>query len=270
MLLGKSIDRLQGGAECEHQAARAVFTTLGEPGSVATAWYQIGMVHRHARQFDQAEHAYRQSLALEVQQRHRAGEAKTLNELGTLYDDMGRLEEAATFYRQAADILTTLGNLINEGYVHNNLANTLLKLQRYDDARRAVQHAIACYEPFGHVAKPWTAWGILHDLEQAIGNSQAAIAAWQHAMQCYLAYRRNGGESQDPVAELCVHIADAIRQGDTTEVTQALNQLAAAADPPPWLQVLLLTLHAILHGDRNPALVNDPALSQRPPAKPEA
>jgi len=243
-----------------YQAARDLFTTLGEPGSVAVAWHQIGMVHRHARQFDQAEHAYRQALALRVQQQLRAEEASTLDELGILYATMGRLEEAVTFSRQAGDIHTTQSGLINEGRSRNNLANILLKLRRYDDARCELQRAIACDEPFGHVAEPWTTWAILHNLEQATGNPQAAIAAWQHAVQRYLAYRRDGGESQDPVAELCARIADALRQGDTTAVTQRLTQLSAAADTPPRLQALLPRLHAILHGDRNPALADDPVL----------
>jgi hypothetical protein len=55
-------------------------------------------------------------------------------------------------------------------------------------------------------------------------------------------------------------IADALRQGNTAAVTQALTQLSAAADTPPWLQVMLPKLHAILHGNRNPALTDDPVL----------
>jgi tetratricopeptide (TPR) repeat protein len=243
-----------------HQAARDLFTTLGEPGSVANNWHQIGMIHTDARRFDQAEHAYRQSLALKVQQQHRAEEAHTLQELGVLYTDMGRLEEAVIFYRQATDIYTTLGDLISEGRSRNNLAYTLLQLQRYDDARRELQRAIECKEPFGHAATPWTTWGIRHDLEQITGNPQAATAAWKHAVQCYLAYRHDGGESQAFMARLCALIADALRQGDTTEVTQLLAQLAANVDTPPRLQALLPKLHAILYGDRNPALADDPAL----------
>jgi hypothetical protein len=41
------------------EALPAILVGLGEPGSVAIIWYPIGMVHRAARQFDQAEHAYR-------------------------------------------------------------------------------------------------------------------------------------------------------------------------------------------------------------------
>ena len=55
-------------------------------------------------------------------------------------------------------------------------------------------------------------------------------------------------------------IAHAIRQGDTTEVTQFFAQLAAAADTPARIKAILPQLHAILHGDRAPALTADPAL----------
>ena len=65
-----------------------MFESLGEPGSVATVWHQIGMVHRRDRQFEQAEQAYRQSLAIEVQLKNLAGEAGSLTELGILYNDM--------------------------------------------------------------------------------------------------------------------------------------------------------------------------------------
>ena len=190
-----------------HVEARETFETLGEPGSVAVAWHQIGMVHRHAGQFEQAERAYRQSLAIEVQQKDRAGEAGSLHELGNLYDRMGRLEEAVTFYRQAANIDVTLRNLIGEGRARNNLADTLIKLHRYDEARQELHRAIECDRPFGHAAEPWTTWTLLHDLEQATGNTHAAADAWQQAVQSYLAYRRDGGESQEPSARLCARIA---------------------------------------------------------------
>ena len=76
-----------------------------------------------------------------------------------------------------------------------------MTLQRYDDARQALQRAIECRKLFGHAAQLWTTWALLHKLEQApTGNAPAAADAWQQAVQCYLAYRRAGGESQAPGA----------------------------------------------------------------------
>jgi tetratricopeptide (TPR) repeat protein len=244
-----------------YQEALRLFDALGEPGSVAALWHQIGMVYRHAQQFEQAERAYLQALAIRVQQQDRSHEASDLHELGTLYVAMERLEEAVAFYRQAADLFVTLGDLIHEGAVRNNLAATLMTLQRYNDTRQELQRALECKRPFGHATEIWKTWSLLHDLEQAAGNAPAAADAWQQAVKCYLAYRRAGGESQEPSAQLCTLIAHAIRQRDTTEATQFLAQATAAADTPAWLKAMLPKLHAILHGGRDSALAADPALA---------
>ena len=73
-------------------------------------------------------------------------------------------------------------------------------------------------------------------------------------MASYLAYRRAGGESQANTAPLYALVAQAIRQGTTTE---AAAQLAENAAP----DALLDNLQATLRGDRAPALAADPALS---------
>jgi len=243
--------------------ARTLFQALDEPRNVASIWHQIGIVHRQKGNLEQAEHASRQSLALEVQYHNLVGEANSLLELGNLYDDIGCLEEAETFSRQAAAKFASLHDLLGEGRAHNNLAATLIKLKHYDDARCELHRALECNKPFGHNAEPWKTWSLLHILEQAAGNSQAAADSWQQAVQCYLAYRRAGGESQEPGAQLCVRIARDISQGDTTEATQFLAQAAAAADTPVWLKAMLPKLRTILHGYRDPALAADPALDYR-------
>ena len=174
--------------------AKEIFERLDEPGHVAIAWRQTAMVHRIAGQFEQAEQACRQSLKLSVQQQDAAGEADTLLELGNLADAMGRLAEAVNWYRQAAEVYVRLGDQMSEGFVRSNLAHTLIKLQRYDEARGEVRRAIECGQPFGHSAEPWKAWMILHNLEQATGHPFAAIKARLRAMWCYRSYRRAGGQ----------------------------------------------------------------------------
>jgi tetratricopeptide (TPR) repeat protein len=86
--------------------------------------------------------------------------------LGILYDRMGRMEEAATFYRQSAENYTRSENQAREGQARHNLARTLIRLRRYDDARQELQRAIECKEPYGHAAEPWKTWANLEDLER--------------------------------------------------------------------------------------------------------
>jgi len=219
----------------------------------------MGIAHREAGQYEQAEGAYRRALAMWVQQKDRAHEADSLNELGNLYDKMGRLEEAVTFYWQAADIYDGLGNLIREGTARNNAARTLIKLKRYDEARPELRRAIECMKPYGHAAEPWKTWNILYDLEQATGNPQAAAQARQQAIQSYLAYRRAGGVSQNSAARLYSLVTQAIQQGNKTEAKQLLAQYLGA-DAAPRAKALIPKLQAILNGDRRTDLADDPDL----------
>src|SRR6185436_12288890 len=201
-----------------------------------------------------------QSLAIKVRENDLAGQADTLNHLGNLYDSIGRLEEAATFYRQAAEVYVRFGDLAKEGRVRNSLADALIKLRRYDETRRELQRAIECKKPYGHAAEPWTTWSILEDLERATGRADAAQAARQQAIETYVAYRRAGGVSQSPVAQLYALVAQAIQQSDEAEAAQQLNQLLGRPDTPPFGKALIRQLQRILAGDRDPALVADPEL----------
>jgi tetratricopeptide (TPR) repeat protein len=242
-----------------YDEARSIFESLGEPETVATVLHQIGVLHRMAGAFKQAEYAYRQSLAINVQQRHLAGEAASIGELGVLYSLWKRLEEAVKCFRQAADIYVRLEDQNHEGAVRGNLASTLIRMQQYDEARHELLRAIECNEPYGHAAEPWKTWDILRDLEQACGNSGAAAQARQRAVESYLAYRRAGGQSMTGSAEVCAMAAEAMAKGDIAELEQQLT-LLSGADVPPSAKALISKLQAILHGDRNPALADDPDL----------
>jgi hypothetical protein len=247
-------DALQG-----YQQARALFQQLDEPGAVAEMWHGVGMIHKQQRDFAQAEQAYRQSLSIKSQQGNKAGEASSLNELGNLYDDWNRPEQAVSFYRQAADIAVAIGDKFKEGTRRSNIANTLIKLQRYDEARPELLRAIECKQAFGHAALPWTTWQILHNLEQASGNPQAAREARQQALAAFLAYRRDGGENHESSGQLCRMILQAIQSGETEEIGQGLEQLADAPDMAEQ-KPLIEKLQAIISGERDLALAEDEGL----------
>lgn len=239
--------------------AQSIFESLGEQKSVATAWHQIGIVYRKDDQFEEAEWAYRQALAISVKQNDLAGEARSLNELGTLYDSWDRLEEAVKCHRRATQIAVKLDDQSKEGLSRSRLADTLIKLERYDEARREVMRAIECVKPYGYAAEPWQIWAILQNLEQVTDNPQAAAQARQQAFNSYLAYRHNRGQSSTTVAQFCDLAAQVIPLGKIAQVEQLLAEYSEK-DAPPSFKLLLSKLQAVLHGDRNPALVDDPNL----------
>ena len=174
-------------------------------------------------------------------------------------DELG-LDEAAAFYRQAADIRVELKDVFREGGNRNNLAHILIKLRRYDEARSELHRAIQCDKPFGHAASPWTAWQLMHELERAAGNLPAAAEARQEAISLFLAYRRAGGENQSGGGRQCAIVAEAIAQRETEAAEQLLAPLADHPEAPASLKVLTTKLLAILDGERDPVLADDPNL----------
>jgi tetratricopeptide (TPR) repeat protein len=237
------------------------FNALGEPLQIASVWQLIGMVHEMTNQFESAEQAYRQSLAIRVQENNLVDQASTLSQLGNLYVRMGRLEEAVTFYRQAAEVDIRLGNLKGEGRDRNNLAGALSGLRRYDEARQESQRAIECLRPYGHAAELWKTWSILENLEHATNHTEAAQTARHQAIETYLTYRRAGGVSQHVYGQIFALIAQAVQDNDENEACQALDQLVTQPDTPTPVKELIPRLQSILGGDRNPALGTDPELN---------
>jgi tetratricopeptide (TPR) repeat protein len=244
-----------------YQQARDTFSRLNEPGSVATVWHQIGLVHQAAGQPEAAEEAYNQSLAIEVRLGNQDGQASTLGQLGNLYNDvLERPEEAVAFYQRAVEIYGAIGDTSGEGYQWNNLADSLSKLQRLDEARQAIRRAIECKAPFGHAASPWTSWYILAAIETAAGNSAAAADARHQAIGAFLAYRRDGGENQSGSGRLALAVRQALASDDPAEATSLLQQLAA--DPQAASLLPFLTaLQTIAAGSRDRSLAEDPGLS---------
>ncbi|MCP4429171.1 MAG: tetratricopeptide repeat protein, partial [Chloroflexi bacterium] len=210
-----------------YEEARDIFEQQNEPATVATAWHQMGIALQDAGQYDEAERAYRRSLEIKTQHNNRAGQASSLGQLGNLYNDnLNRPEEAVTFYRQAADIFVELGDLRSEGTVRNNIADTLRKLKRYDEARPEIMRAIECDRQFGHAAEPWKSFDILQQIETAVGNQSAARSAWAQARDAYLAYRRQGGYAQQGNGKLVEYIVGLIAEQKVDELQQLFNEIA--------------------------------------------
>ncbi|MCX6583572.1 MAG: tetratricopeptide repeat protein [Candidatus Aminicenantes bacterium] len=234
-----------------------IFINLNEPASVAALLHQIGMAHQQTGQWQKAEQAYRQALAIGVQQHDSIGEERSLLQLGTLYDNMGRLEEAVIFYRQAADKTIEMKYLEKEGLIRSNLANTLIRLKRNEEARTEIIRAIECRKNYGPAAQLWVSYNILCDLERAEGNLQKAQEAREKATELFLAYRRDGGENYSGTGRLCLAVGQALKANQTTEMAAVLEELLNDPEIDDFMRALIPKLQAILAGSRDPELANN-------------
>ena len=213
---------------------------------------------RHAGHPEAAEDAYRKSLAIDVRLGDVAGQASTLLELGNLYkDDLRRYEEAAALYRQAANKRVETRDLAEEAKARSGIALAFQELRRLDEARQEIKKAIECGDTFGHTVAPWKFWAILADIETDAGNATAASEAKRHAIACYIAYRRDGGENYDTVGRIALAVTQSLLRGDRADAASLLQQLAAHPEVD-GLRSFIQALQAIVAGSRDRALADAP------------
>ena len=200
--------------------------------SVAVSWHQTGMVYQKAGQPEAAEDAYRKSLAIKVRLGNVAGQASTLGQLGSLYDDvLGRPEEAAAFYRQAADKYVEIRDAANEGTREEQSRNALCaNSAAWTKRGRKSAGRSNAKRRFGHAAEPWKSWSILADIETDAGNPAAAAEAKGKAIACYLAYRRDGGENHDAAGRISLAVTQSLLAGDPAQAASLLQQLSPDPD----------------------------------------
>ncbi len=248
-------------AKQAYEEARERFTKMEDTDAVAIYCHQVGMVHQKMGQPEAAEDAYRQSLVIHVRLGNVAGQARTLGQLGNLYDDeLSRTEEAISFYRLAADKYVEISDKAKEGVTRNNLADSLRKLHRLTEARQESLRAIECDAQFGHASEPWKTWANLANIESDDGNPTAAAEARAMAVSCYLACRRDGGENHDPDARIALAVMQALQAGDNTTAAGLLQPLAANPELPSNARTFIQALQAIVAGSRDPKLAQAPGL----------
>lgn len=244
-----------------HLKAKQIFEDLNEPASVAAAWHQIGMVYQKLRQPQAAEDAYRHSLAIGTPLDDQAGRARTLGQLGNLYRDLlQQPEQAAAFYQQTAAIFRQLGDLVNEGLTHQNLALMFLRLGRLQEARQEILRAIDYKQAYAHAGQLCEIWRDLCDIETAAVDGAAAAQARHMARECYLAYRRDGGENTTTQGQVMVAITPALLAGQGQQVREQIQAWLRDGGVPETVQPFLRALEAIAAGSLDPALADDPQL----------
>jgi Tfp pilus assembly protein PilF len=242
-----------------HAEARELFMQLNEPGSVAADWHDTGILYEAAEEPDLAEDAYRNSLSMRVQLGDVAGQGATLNQLGNLYlNILGRFEEAVNFYQDAVRTAVESGDILGEARGRNNLANTLSRLRRFDEARQEILRAIECESQFGHAAEPWTTWANLAQIELDADNHAASVDPKRQAVACYLAYRRDGGENRYQEGRLSLEVTEYLLAGDDAAATSRLEELTADPDLPSDARAFIDALQAIVGGGRDASLADAP------------
>ena len=174
---------------------------------------------------------------------------------------MDAFEEAAAFYQQAVNKSVESGDISNEGFRRNNLADTLRQLTRFDEARQEILRAIECKSQFGHASRLWTSWAVLAEIEREDGNLTASEDAKSKAIACYLAYRRDGGENHDRGGRISLAVTELLlASDDATATSLPSSNSPRIRTPSTSLGTFIRALQAIVEGSRDHTLADAPDL----------
>jgi tetratricopeptide (TPR) repeat protein len=245
-----------------YQEAAGLFERMGDLPNLAAIWQQVGTALDRGGKPEAAEDAFRKSLSISIQVGNLAGQASTLNQLGTLYHvTLKRFEQAAAIYGQSADLFSACDNGLEEGLVRNNLAICLRKLDRLEDARREALRSIQCKAQAGYAANIWTTWGILAEIETALGHPTKALLAHRNGMDSFMAYRRAGGENPSGQGVIANEITKQLLAGNPSAALSSLQHFSSEHLPlHPQLRSYFQVLEAIISGDRDRALAETSGL----------
>jgi cytochrome c-type biogenesis protein CcmH/NrfG len=118
------------------EAIERLRTAVSLNENFLSALYNLGNGLSEARQFDEAIDSYRKALSIDPS----LVDAHIM--LGNAYTDSGRLPEAETAFRNAIQTAPPRTSPVLIGRAHFNLGNTLVRLQRFDDARAEYRKTI--------------------------------------------------------------------------------------------------------------------------------
>ena len=236
------------------------FKTLNEPLSIATIYLHIAVVYKDLNQFEAAENAYLESLKINSQQQNLNGEARLLGNLALLYQAWKKPVQAINYYQQAINCSIHLKDKAGEGQKRSNLAYLFLSLKEFKKARIEILQAIECKKDFGFIVDPWISYQVLFEIEQAENNQSAAKEARQKAIDVFLSYRQTGGENREWNGHLALAILSAISKQNTIEISKARSALSNIEVKKPDKQAFFSALRAIIDGNRDLELANNPIL----------
>ncbi len=120
-----------------------------ERSQAARIYAELGEVYDDLGKKQEALASFEQALGIRREVGDRRGEGETLNDLGTVYNALGKQQEALAYYQQALGILREVGDRGWEGETLNNLGEVYNALGKQREALAYYQQALTIRREIG-------------------------------------------------------------------------------------------------------------------------
>jgi tetratricopeptide (TPR) repeat protein len=125
------------------QQSLSIFRDLGDRAGEARSLTNLGVVAEAVGEYDDAKEWFQQGLSIKRDLDDRVGEAKSLANLGIVARRLGEFDDAREHGEAARDLFTDLGAVNNELRVRRNLVNTEWAANAMPRARERCEAALA-------------------------------------------------------------------------------------------------------------------------------
>jgi tetratricopeptide (TPR) repeat protein len=118
----------------EHKELKSSVLWPYLPSGRAANYFEQGLKLQSASSFKEALDFYKQSLNIQREIGDRAGEAKTLHQIGRVCEDTDRFDDALDYYKHSLKIKREIGDRAGEAKTLHQIGRAYQHTNRFDDA----------------------------------------------------------------------------------------------------------------------------------------
>jgi DNA-binding SARP family transcriptional activator/Tfp pilus assembly protein PilF len=173
-------------AETHAREALRLYSSLGDDAGQARVHLDLGLVAERRGDFQQAFDAGRRALELYRSADDLVGEADALTAVGRYYSLLGDQEQALTCGYRSLELYEEAGASPSfQADAWHNLGYAHQQLGQHPEASRCYTRALDLWQDFGDRFEVATLLARLGDTHAAIGDHDAARAAWVQAQAIF-------------------------------------------------------------------------------------
>jgi len=170
-------------SEAQFQQALALWSGLNQPTQLARTCLNLGVVYQQQNRLDRTRACYELAYAALEPTTSVVDKLKVLNGLGTLHYMLRELPQAEAVFRQGIAAAQDLKGMFHlRGSLTHNLGNTLLALERGEEARFYLQKSIRLWQQANDAVQQANSVGTLGEWYEQQGDWATAVAQYEEAL----------------------------------------------------------------------------------------
>lgn len=179
-------------SEAQFQQAIHYMETLNDPTSLARAWLNLSVTYQRQNQLAAAQTCCQQALDILPNAASNMDGLKISNMLGVLHYQRNNFVEAEKIFRQGLLDLRYMPGMIHlRGSFTHNLGNTVLSLERWEEAKIHLEKSILLWQQTDDKVQQANSLGTLGELYEKQGEWTTAVTYYNNALQQLSLYPQN-------------------------------------------------------------------------------